>query len=82
MNMINGDLGATAMEKSGMTGAVIGGVAAMTLNDWLGIAGFMLAFVSVLFQIWATWFFKTKHLKIAEARLAADLSDKDEEEHG
>jgi hypothetical protein len=46
-----------------------------TVNDWLAVGGFMLAMVSVAFQMWATWFFRTRHLRIAEARLAADLKD-------
>lgn len=72
--------GHVVMEKTGVTGAVTGGLLAgiggMTLNDILSIAGFCLAFVSVVFQVWATWYFKTKHLRIAEARLAAELEDR------
>ena len=71
------------MEKSGLAGTQAGGVMAVlghfTLNDKLAIAGFCLAFVSVVFQVWATWYFKSRHLKIAEARLAAELQQK---EHG
>lgn len=70
-------IGNAVVEKSGMAGTVSGAAMAaagsFTLNDLLAIGGFMLALVSVLFQVWATWFFKTRHLKIAEARLAADL---------
>lgn len=69
------------VEKSGMVGAQAGGIMAVvggfTFNEWLQIGGFMLALVSVMFQVWATWFFKIKHLKIAEARLAADLKETD-----
>lgn len=71
-------MGEAAMERTGIGGAVTGGSMAvlgnLTLNDMLAIAGFCLAFVSVVFQVWATWYFKTKHLRIAEARLAADLA--------
>lgn len=67
------------MEKTGVAGSQLGGVMAVvghfTLNDLLAIAGFALAFVSVVFQVWATWYFKSRHLRIAEARLAADLTD-------
>lgn len=72
------------VEKSGtagITGASVGGVTsvlgALTLNDLMAIGGFVLAFVSVVFQVWATWYFKSRHLRIAEARLAADLKDRD-----
>jgi len=68
------------VEKSGIAGAQAGGIMAVvggfTFNEWLQIGGFLLALFSVLFQVWATWYFKTKHLKIAEVRLAADLADK------
>jgi hypothetical protein len=68
-----------ALEKGGLTGTQIGGVMALiggvTLNDLLAIAGFGLALFSVLFQVWATWYFKSKHLAIAQARLAADLKE-------
>lgn len=73
-----------AMEKTGMAGSQLGGVMAVvghfTLNDLLAIAGFCLALVSVTFQIWATWYFKTRHLKIAEARLRAELDTSGEED--
>lgn len=73
-----------AMEKTGVAGSQIGGVMAIighfTLNDLLAIAGFCLAFVSVVFQVWATWYFKSRHLQIAEARLAADLKDKESDD--
>lgn len=69
------------MEKAGIVGTQTGGVMAiigsLTLNDMLGVAGFCLAFVSVTFQVWATWYFKSRHLRIAEARLAADLDEKE-----
>lgn len=72
-------LGNAVAEKSGVAGTVSGAVMAtagsFTVNDWLAIGGFMLALVSVLFQVWATWYFKTRHLQIAEARLAADLKE-------
>lgn len=68
------------LEKSSVAGAQTGGIMAVvggfTFNEWLQIGGFLLALFSVLFQVWATWYFKTKHLKIAEARLAADLEEK------
>lgn len=67
------------LEKSGVAGAQAGGIMAVvggfTFNEWLQIGGFLLALFSVLFQVWATWYFKTKHLRIAEARLAADLEE-------
>lgn len=76
MNLVEG----WAMEKTGVAGSQLGGVMAVvghfTLNDLLAIAGFALAFVSVVFQVWATWYFKSRHLKIAEARLAAELEHK------
>lgn len=72
-------IGGAMAEKSGMAGSVSGAAMAaagsLTLNDWLSVGGFMLAMASVLFQVWATWFFKTRHLRIAEARLAADLKE-------
>lgn len=71
-------IGNAMAEKSGVAGTVSGAAMAtagsFTVNDWLAIGGFMLAVVSVMFQVWATWFFKIKHLRIAEARLAADLA--------
>lgn len=76
----------TIVERSGITGAQAGGLMAVvggfTFNQWLQIGGFLLALFSVLFQVWATWYFKTKHLKIAEARLASDLAEKDDEDNG
>lgn len=67
------------VEKSGVTGTVSGAAMAaagsFTVNDWLSVGGFMLALVSVAFQVLATWYFKTRHLQIAEARLAADLKE-------
>lgn len=66
-------VGTHVLEKGGiagtLSGAVMAAVGKMTLNDWLSLAGFMLAVFSVAFQMWATWYFKTKHLRIAE-RLA------------
>lgn len=44
------------------------------------LGGAVLALVTVSFQIWATWYFKSRHLKIAEARLAAELADTGEDD--
>lgn len=81
--MVGHELGATAMEKSGMAGTQAGGLMAviggLTLNDVLAVAGFCLALVSVAFQVWATWYFKSRHLAIAQKRLEADLSDQGDE---
>lgn len=70
--------------NTGIAGSVIGwltaSAGALTLNDMLAIGGFIVALVSVLFQIWATWYFKSRHLKIAEARLAAELADTGEDD--
>lgn len=68
------------VERSGMVGTQVGGVMAvfggLTLNEWLAIGGFMLACASFCFQVTVTIYFKQKHLRIAEARLASDLADK------
>ena len=70
--------------NTGIAGSVVGwltaSAGALTLNDMLAIGGFMVALVSVSFQIWATWYFKSRHLKIAEARLAAELEDTGEDD--
>lgn len=70
--------------QTGIAGSIVGwltaSTGALTLNDMLAVGGFMVALVSVSFQIWATWFFKSRHLRIAEARLAADLSDTGEDD--
>lgn len=70
--------------NTGIAGSVVGwltaSAGALTLNDMLAIGGFMVALVSVSFQIWATWYFKSRHLKIAEARLAAELADTGEDD--
>lgn len=77
-------MGHVAMEKGGVVGTLAGSltawIGAMSLNDLLSIGGFMLALVSVTFQMWATWYFKTKSLRIAEARLASDLADKENDD--
>lgn len=81
----NGSEG-TIMERTGLVGAQTGGVLAvfggLALNDVLAIAGFALAFVSVVFQVWATWYFKSRHLKIAEARLRAELKSTEGHDDG
>lgn len=51
------------------------GVAVLAL-----LGGALWALVTVSFQIWATWYFKSRHLKIAEARLAAELADTGEDD--
>lgn len=70
--------------NTGIAGSIVGcltaSAGALTLNDMLAIGGFMVALVSVSFQIWATWYFKSRHLKIAEARLAAELADTGEDD--
>lgn len=67
------------VERSGMVGTQVGGVMAvfggLTLNEWLAIGGFMLACASFCFQVTVTIYFKQKHLRIAEARLQADLKE-------
>lgn len=70
------------VERGGMVGTQVGGVMAifggMTLNEWLAIGGFMLACASFCFQVMVTIYFKQKHLRIAEARLQADLKESGE----
>ena len=77
------DIATTVAERTSLAGVQTGAFTSiagwLTLNDWLAIGGFMLALVSVAFQVWATWHFKSRHLKIAEARLAADLENRVEE---
>lgn len=69
------------MEKSGMVGAQVGAVIAIfggwTLNELLAIGGFLLALASFVFQAFVTIYFKQQHLKLARARLAADIADKE-----
>lgn len=69
--------------NTGIAGSVVGwltaSAGALTLNDMLAIGGFMVALVSVSFQIWATIYFKSKHLAIAEARLRHDMEEDIEE---
>jgi hypothetical protein len=63
----------------GVTGSFVGwltaSVGALTLNDMLAIGGFMVALISVAAQIGMTWYFKSKHLAISQARLEKDLRD-------
>ena len=69
----------SAMERSGVAGTQVGGALAlfggMTLNELLAIGGFLLAVASFMFQVAVTLYYKQQHLKLAEARLAADLDD-------
>lgn len=69
------------MEKSGLTGTQVGAVIAifggLTLNELLAIGGFLLALASFVFQVFVTIYFKQQHLKLARARLAADIADKE-----
>lgn len=77
--MTGAEMVADRAGQTGIAGSVVGwltaSTGAFTLNDMLAIGGFMVALVSVSFQIWATWYFKSRHLRIAEARLAADLKE-------
>lgn len=69
--------------QTGIAGSVVGwltaSTGAYTLNDLLAIGGFMVALVSVLFQIWATIYFKSKHLALAEARFRKDIAIDDDD---
>ena len=74
------DITNTAVEKLGVAGTQIGGGMAifggLTLNDTLAIAGFVLALVSVIVQIW----YKERHYRLAKARMVSSFpyDDKDE----
>lgn len=79
--------GEAAMERGGVVGTQVGGAIAfyggMSLNELLAIGGFLLAVASFMFQVAVTLYFKQKHLKLAEARLAAELDPNggDDDEH-
>lgn len=65
------------VEKTSIAGTQIGGLLAvvggLTLNQWLAIGGFLMAVLSFIFQAWITWYYKEKHLKLAEIRLQNEL---------
>lgn len=65
------------VEKTSIAGTQIGGLLAvvggLTLNQWLAIGGFVMAVLSFVFQAWITWYYKEKHLKLAEIRLQNEL---------
>ena len=74
------DITNTAVEKVGVVGTQIGGGMAifggLTLNDTLAIAGFLLALVSVVVQIW----YKERHYRLAKSRQISNYpyTEKDE----
>lgn len=72
------------VEKTSIAGTQIGGLLAvvggLTLNQWLAIGGFVMAVLSFAFQAWITWYYKEKHLRLAELRLQNELEHQDPEE--
>ena len=81
MNEVVHEVASTVTEKLGVAGTQIGGGMAifggLTLNDTLAVAGFLLALVSVVVQIW----YKERHYRLAKSRQVSSFpydSEKDE----